>query len=272
MELLQVAQAAQAGSLTLLGTALALGFRHGIDWDHIAAITDITSSQDDRRLSILYGTIYFVLAFRFVYNASIVRSVIGSVVVVGTYLIAVTVAMLAIVVSLHRLANRLFGCSIAAGCPQPARLGEQLSGRVRQEEQVGPNQSLVLLGERLRGERIFQVEHHLQLRQIRDEPRLAAEMAEERRPVHLELRTRLLQPALQLVFRLCRHGDVDAVHGDADGEDGEQRAGEEDPIGERGKDAHRRPSEKFTSTSPPGSGTTTRRDSSGADSFHATTV
>jgi cytochrome c biogenesis protein CcdA len=44
MELLQVAQAAQAGSLTLLGTALALGFRHGIDWDHIAAITDITST------------------------------------------------------------------------------------------------------------------------------------------------------------------------------------------------------------------------------------
>ena len=45
MELAQVAQTAtQAGSATLLGTALALGFRHGIDWDHIAAITDITST------------------------------------------------------------------------------------------------------------------------------------------------------------------------------------------------------------------------------------
>src|ERR671936_78682 len=39
---MEVAQA--AGSLTLLGTALALGFRHGIDWDHIAAITDITTT------------------------------------------------------------------------------------------------------------------------------------------------------------------------------------------------------------------------------------
>jgi high-affinity nickel-transport protein len=39
---MEVAQA--AGSVTLLGTALALGFRHGIDWDHIAAITDITST------------------------------------------------------------------------------------------------------------------------------------------------------------------------------------------------------------------------------------
>ncbi len=38
------AQAAQTGSVALLGTALALGFRHGIDWDHIAAITDITST------------------------------------------------------------------------------------------------------------------------------------------------------------------------------------------------------------------------------------
>ncbi len=32
------------GILALLGTALVLGLRHGIDWDHIAAITDITSS------------------------------------------------------------------------------------------------------------------------------------------------------------------------------------------------------------------------------------
>jgi hypothetical protein len=32
-------------SLCLIGGALALGFRHGIDWDHIAAITDITSTS-----------------------------------------------------------------------------------------------------------------------------------------------------------------------------------------------------------------------------------
>jgi high-affinity nickel-transport protein len=33
-----------AGTLSLLTTALLLGIRHGIDWDHIAAITDITST------------------------------------------------------------------------------------------------------------------------------------------------------------------------------------------------------------------------------------
>src|SRR4029453_7340824 len=38
--------------------ALGFGFRHGIDWDHIAAITDITSSQDERRRSVVFGTLY----------------------------------------------------------------------------------------------------------------------------------------------------------------------------------------------------------------------
>jgi high-affinity nickel permease len=42
----------------LLVTAFWFGFRHGIDWDHIAAITDITGSQDDRRQSMVFGTLY----------------------------------------------------------------------------------------------------------------------------------------------------------------------------------------------------------------------
>jgi high-affinity nickel-transport protein len=33
-----------AGTIALLLTALTLGLRHGIDWDHLAAITDITST------------------------------------------------------------------------------------------------------------------------------------------------------------------------------------------------------------------------------------
>ena len=35
---------AAAGGVALMGTALALGLRHGFDWDHIAAITDVTST------------------------------------------------------------------------------------------------------------------------------------------------------------------------------------------------------------------------------------
>ena len=45
MDLTQAGEAAQsAGGLALLGTALTLGLRHGIDWDHLAAITDITGT------------------------------------------------------------------------------------------------------------------------------------------------------------------------------------------------------------------------------------
>ncbi len=39
-----LAAAQDAGALGLITTALALGFRHGFDWDHLAAITDVTST------------------------------------------------------------------------------------------------------------------------------------------------------------------------------------------------------------------------------------
>ena len=42
----------------LLVTAYGLGFRHGIDWDHIAAITDIAGSQDEPRRSMSLATLY----------------------------------------------------------------------------------------------------------------------------------------------------------------------------------------------------------------------
>jgi cytochrome c biogenesis protein CcdA len=41
-------------------TALGFGFRHGIDWDHIAAITDITGSQQERGKAMFFGTLYAV--------------------------------------------------------------------------------------------------------------------------------------------------------------------------------------------------------------------
>lgn len=43
--LLQATQPSDPGALGLLLTAFTLGLRHGLDWDHIAAITDITSTS-----------------------------------------------------------------------------------------------------------------------------------------------------------------------------------------------------------------------------------
>ena len=42
----------------LVLTAFGFGFRHGIDWDHIAALTDITSSQENSRRSMFFATLY----------------------------------------------------------------------------------------------------------------------------------------------------------------------------------------------------------------------
>jgi cytochrome c biogenesis protein CcdA len=44
--------------VALLGTGLGLGLRHGIDWDHIAAISDVTRSQKNHRRSLGMGTLY----------------------------------------------------------------------------------------------------------------------------------------------------------------------------------------------------------------------
>lgn len=53
------------------------GFRHGIDWDHIAAITDITSSQDDRRGSIVFGTLYVLGHAVVVFGLGVIAILIG---------------------------------------------------------------------------------------------------------------------------------------------------------------------------------------------------
>jgi len=58
MRLLASAASNPGFGIGLLLTAFGLGFRHGIDWDHIAAITDITSSQDSPRAGLYFGTLY----------------------------------------------------------------------------------------------------------------------------------------------------------------------------------------------------------------------
>lgn len=57
-----IAQVAASGGFGagLLLTAFGFGFRHGIDWDHIAAITDITSTQPSRRRGIRLSSLYAV--------------------------------------------------------------------------------------------------------------------------------------------------------------------------------------------------------------------
>jgi ABC-type nickel/cobalt efflux system permease component RcnA len=58
VHLLTAAATSEAFRLGLVLTAFGFGFRHGIDWDHIAALTDITASQETSRRSMSFATLY----------------------------------------------------------------------------------------------------------------------------------------------------------------------------------------------------------------------
>ena len=70
---------AQTGlSLGLFLSALAFGFRHGIDWDHFAAITDIAASQDSPREGVILGTLYAVGHAAIVFVIGVVVIALGT--------------------------------------------------------------------------------------------------------------------------------------------------------------------------------------------------
>ncbi len=65
-------------SIGLLFSALFFGLRHGIDWDHIAAITDITATQDGSRRGFKLGTVYVLGHAAVVFVLGVVIITIGS--------------------------------------------------------------------------------------------------------------------------------------------------------------------------------------------------
>ena len=62
----------------LVATALAFGFRHGIDWDHLAALTDITGSQDHARRSMAMATLYALGHALVVFTLGVVAIVLSA--------------------------------------------------------------------------------------------------------------------------------------------------------------------------------------------------
>jgi high-affinity nickel permease len=81
--------------LALVSTA-ALGFRHGLDYDHIAAITDITSVQAKARDAMRYGLLY----------------VLGHAMTVAVLGAAAVVFRIALPAATDRWAERLVGLTL----------------------------------------------------------------------------------------------------------------------------------------------------------------
>src|SRR5215468_435947 len=55
---MMVFAAATGLGIGVAATTYGFGFRHGIDWDHLAALTDLTSSQSSVRRSMRLATLY----------------------------------------------------------------------------------------------------------------------------------------------------------------------------------------------------------------------
>jgi cytochrome c biogenesis protein CcdA len=87
----------------VLFSAALFGFRHGIDWDHIAAITDITSSQEDRRHALVFGTLYALGHALVVFALGVIAILVGkelpqSVDTAMTRIVGVTLLLLGVYV------------------------------------------------------------------------------------------------------------------------------------------------------------------------------
>lgn len=67
----------QALDLGLILAAFAFGLRHGIDWDHIAAITDIAASQDSAKAGVRLGTLYVLGHAAVVFTLGVIAIMVG---------------------------------------------------------------------------------------------------------------------------------------------------------------------------------------------------
>jgi high-affinity nickel-transport protein len=65
-------------TIGLVVAALLLGLRHGIDWDHIVAITDIAATQPSRRRGLFLGTLYVVGHAAVIIALGVVAIALGS--------------------------------------------------------------------------------------------------------------------------------------------------------------------------------------------------
>ena len=106
------------------------------------------------------------------------------------------------------------------------------------DQQIGAGLFLVVGGNRHQRRPIADLDDGLELRQIGDQPRRAGDVVELRDALFFDERGRLGKVALQLRFGLAGHAAADEIHRGANREHRQQRAGQEDAIGDRAQHPH----------------------------------
>ena len=147
-------------TIGLLVAALLLGLRHGIDWDHIVAITDMAATQPSRRRGIVLGTLYVLGHAAVVVALGLLAIVLGSTIpewldaamgrLVGVTLIVLGVAVVVALynergdfrarsrwIILFEASRRLFGGETTVHAHGHAAIADSHHGAVDAEAEAG---------------------------------------------------------------------------------------------------------------------------------------
>jgi high-affinity nickel permease len=98
-------------TIGLVVAAFLLGLRHGIDWDHIIAISDIAATQESKRRGIFVGTLYVLGHAAVIILLGIGAIVLGSTIpewldAVAGRIVGVTLIVLGVVVAVTLVVER----------------------------------------------------------------------------------------------------------------------------------------------------------------------
>jgi high-affinity nickel-transport protein len=98
-------------TIGLVVSAFLLGLRHGIDWDHIVAISDIAATQESKRRGVFVGTLYVLGHAAVIVLLGIGAIVLGSTIpewldAVAGRVVGVTLVVLGVVVAVTLVVER----------------------------------------------------------------------------------------------------------------------------------------------------------------------
>ena len=116
---------------------------------------------------------------------------------------------------------------------------QHTAAAIRDHEQVNRGLALILRGDGRDRLGVPCFDGPFEPRQVRHQPRRQQRLRRQGAPLLIDQVAGIRQSARQLDLRLARGTKADDIDGHARGDDGQQRRGDEDAVGERGEQRHR---------------------------------